>query len=82
MSLYFATRNKVAQAARAEGITPAATDAARPSAAHRAFALAPLGAASESLSMDSLLKSNSSRARTHPLFRQSYTLYELIPNLP
>ena len=41
-----------------------------------------LGAAGESLGMDRLLKSNTSKARTHSLFRQGCMLYELIPNMP
>jgi len=46
-----------------------------------------LGAVGESLGMDRLLKSNTSKTRTHSLFRQGcirqgYMLYELIPNMP
>src|SRR3954449_10122422 len=41
-----------------------------------------LGAVGESLGMDRLLKSNTSKARTHSLFRQGCMLYELIPNMP
>src|SRR5580704_5423183 len=41
-----------------------------------------LGAAGESLGMDRLLKSNTSKTRTHSLFRQGCMLYELIPNMP
>jgi len=41
-----------------------------------------LGAASESLGMDRMLKSNTSKIRTHSLFRQGCMLYELIPNMP
>ena len=50
-----------------------------------AFAMAlltVLGAAGESLGMDRLLKSNTSKARTHSLFRQGCMLYELIPMMP
>src|ERR1035437_2160612 len=50
-----------------------------------AFAMALLtllGAVGESLSMDRLLKSNTSKTRTHSLFRQGCMLYELIPNMP
>jgi hypothetical protein len=50
-----------------------------------AFAMALLtllGAAGESLGMDRLLKSNTSKTRTHSLFRQGCMLYELIPNMP
>jgi hypothetical protein len=41
-----------------------------------------LGATGESLGMDRLLKSNTSKTRTHSLFRQGCMLYELIPNMP
>jgi hypothetical protein len=41
-----------------------------------------LGAVGESLGMDRLLKSNTSKMRTHSLFRQGCMLYELIPNMP
>jgi len=41
-----------------------------------------LGAAGESLGLDRLLKSNTSKTRTHSLFRQGCMLYELIPNMP
>jgi hypothetical protein len=41
-----------------------------------------LGAVGESLGMDRLLKSNTSKTRAHSLFRQGYMLYELIPNMP
>ena len=50
-----------------------------------AFAMAlltMLGTAGESLGMDRLLKSNTSKKRTHSLFRQGCMLYELIPNMP
>ena len=50
-----------------------------------AFAIAlltMLGAAGETLGMDRLLKSNTSKARTHSLFRQGCMLYELIPTMP
>ena len=50
-----------------------------------AFAMAlltMLGAAGESLGMDRMLKSNTSKTRTHSLFRQRCMLYELIPNMP
>src|SRR5271166_2402698 len=50
-----------------------------------AFAMAlltMLGAAGESLGMDRLLKSNTSKKRTHSLFRQGCMLYELIPTMP
>jgi len=41
-----------------------------------------LGAVGESLGMDRLLKSNTSKRRTHSLFRQGCMLYELIPTMP
>lgn len=41
-----------------------------------------LGATGESLGMDRLLKSNTSKTRTHSLFRQGCMHYELIPNMP
>jgi hypothetical protein len=41
-----------------------------------------LGAAGESLGMDRLLKVNTSKRRTHSLFRQGCLLYDLIPNMP
>ena len=41
-----------------------------------------LGAVGESLGMDRSLKSNTSKTRTHSLFRQGCMLYELIPNMP
>ncbi len=41
-----------------------------------------LGEAGESLGMDRLLKSNTSKRRTHSLFRQGCLLYDLIPNMP
>jgi hypothetical protein len=40
-----------------------------------------LGAAGESLGMDRHLKSNTSKRRTHSLFRQGCLLYDLIPNM-
>lgn len=41
-----------------------------------------LGAVGESLGMDRLLKSNTSKSRTHSLFRQGCMLYDLIPTMP
>ena len=41
-----------------------------------------LGAAGESLGMGRQLKSNTSKKRTHSLFRQGCMLYELMPNMP
>ncbi len=41
-----------------------------------------LGAVGESLGLDRLLKSNTSRTRTHSLFRPGCILDELIPNMP
>ncbi|MCX7382833.1 MAG: IS4 family transposase, partial [Alphaproteobacteria bacterium] len=40
------------------------------------------GATGESLGMDRQLKSNTSKTRSHSLFRQGCMLYELIPNMP
>ena len=50
-----------------------------------AFAIALLtllGTVGESLGMDRQLKSNTSKTRSHSLFRQGCMLYELIPNMP
>ena len=50
-----------------------------------AFAMALLtllGATGESLGMDRQLKSNTSKTRSHSLFRQGCMLYELIPMMP
>jgi hypothetical protein len=50
-----------------------------------AFAIALLtllGSAGESLGYDRLLKSNTTKKRSHSLFRQGCMLYELIPNMP
>lgn len=50
-----------------------------------AFAMALLtllGEVGERLGMDRLLKSNTSKTRSHSLFRQGCMLYELIPNMP
>jgi transposase len=41
-----------------------------------------LGAAGEALGYDRLLKSNTTKRRTHSLFRQGCMLYDLIPNMP
>ena len=41
-----------------------------------------LGAAGEALGYDRHLKSNTSKNRTHSLFRQGAMLYELIPTMP
>ena len=41
-----------------------------------------LGAVGESLGMDRLLKSNTSKTRTHSLFPGGGMLHELIPNMP
>ncbi len=40
-----------------------------------------LGAAGESLGLDRMLKSNTSKTRTHSLFRQGCMLYDLIPTM-
>jgi len=41
-----------------------------------------LGAAGEALGYNRPLKSNTSKRRTHSLFRQGSMLYELIPTMP
>jgi len=41
-----------------------------------------LGMVGESLGLDRILKSNTSKTRTHSLFRQGCMLYDLIPNMP
>jgi hypothetical protein len=41
-----------------------------------------LGAAGEALGYDRLLKSNTTKRRTHSLFRQGAMLYDLMPNMP
>ena len=41
-----------------------------------------LGAAGEALGYDRHLKSNTSKTRTHSLFRQGAMLYDLIPMMP
>jgi len=41
-----------------------------------------LGAAGEALGYDRDLKSNTTKRRTHSLFRQGCMLYDLIPNMP
>ena len=41
-----------------------------------------LGTVGESLGMDRQLKSNTSKTRSHSLFRQGCMLYELIQTLP
>jgi hypothetical protein len=41
-----------------------------------------LGSAGESLGYDRMLKSNTTKKRSHSLFRQGCMLYELIPNMP
>ena len=41
-----------------------------------------LGAAGEALGFDRLLKSNTSKRRTHSLFRQGCMLYDLMVNMP
>jgi len=45
------------------------------------FMLTVLGAASEALGFDRYLKSNTSKKRTHSLYRQGCMWYELIPNM-
>ena len=41
-----------------------------------------LGAASEAVGHDRLLKTNTAKRRTHSLFRQDCMLYDLIPTMP
>ena len=41
-----------------------------------------LGAASEAVGMDRLLKTNTAKCRTHSLFRQGCMLYDLTPTMP
>ncbi len=41
-----------------------------------------LGAAGEALGYDRHLKANTTKRRTHSLFRQGCMLYELIPTMP
>jgi len=41
-----------------------------------------LGAPGEALGYDRYLKSNTTKRRTHSLFRQGRMLYELIPTMP
>ena len=41
-----------------------------------------LGAAGEALGYDRFLKSNTTKRRTHSLFRQGCMLYDLIPTMP
>jgi hypothetical protein len=41
-----------------------------------------LGAAGEAIGYDRYLKSNTSKQRTHSLFRQGGMLYDLIPTMP
>lgn len=41
-----------------------------------------LGAAGEALGYDRYLKSNTTKRRTHSLFRQGTMLYDLMPNMP
>jgi Transposase DDE domain len=41
-----------------------------------------LGAAGEALGFDRMLKSNTTKRRTHSLLRQGIMLYQLIPNMP
>lgn len=45
------------------------------------FMLTVLGAASEALGFDKFLKSNTSKKRTHSLYRQGSMWYELMPNM-
>jgi Transposase DDE domain len=72
------------------GMGPSATRIGEPMRRDRllltsAFATAPpprLGPVGETLGMDRLLKSNTSKTRAHSLFRQGCMRHELIPNVP
>ena len=61
---------------------PTRRDRLLPVSAFAVALLTPLGAVGESLGMDRRLKSNTSKTRTHSLFRQGCLLYEPIPNMP
>lgn len=41
-----------------------------------------LGAAGESVGYDRTLRANTSKKRTHSLFRQGWMIYDLLPNMP
>jgi Transposase DDE domain len=62
--------------------TPARRDRLWPLNALAIALLTLLGAAGEALGYDRYLKSNTSKQRTHSLFRQGCMLYELIPTMP
>jgi hypothetical protein len=62
--------------------TPARRDRLWLIAAFAVALLTLLGAAGEALGYDRDLKSNTSKRRTHSLFRQGCLLYELIPTMP
>ncbi len=61
---------------------PMRRDRLLPISAFATALLTLLGAVGESIGMDRLLKSNTSKRRTHSLFRQGCMLYELIPTMP
>ncbi len=62
--------------------TPARRDRLWLIAAFAVVLLTLPGAAGEALGYDRLLKSNTTRRRTHSLFRQGCMLYELMPTMP
>ena len=64
------------------GKTPERRDRLRPINDFAVVLLTLLGAAGETLGYDRMLKTNTSKRRTHSLFRQGCMLYDLIPNMP
>jgi hypothetical protein len=62
--------------------TPARRDRLWLLSAFAIMLLTLLGAAGEALGYDRYLKSNTTKRRTHSLFRQGCMLYDLIPNMP
>ena len=62
--------------------TPECRDRLWPINAFAVVLLTLLGAAGETLGYDRMLKTNTSKRRTHSLFRQGCMLYDLIPNKP
>ena len=62
--------------------TPERRDRLWPINAFAVVLLTLLGAAGETLGYDRMLKTNTSKRRTHSLFRQGCMLYDLIPNMP
>ena len=61
--------------------TPARRDRLWLVSAFAVVLLTLLGAAGEALGYDRYLKSNTTKRRTHSLFRQGSMLYDLIPNM-